>query len=444
MGKYRNDPAAIRALVRDNEVHRDLYISQELFEVEMEQLWRTAWIYVGHDSQVPKPADFYTTTVARQPVIMVRGQDDKVRVLFNRCSHKGAEVACSEYGHAQGGTLRCPYHGWTFKLDGTVRTIPVKSGYDHTGFADTQAAKGLVEVRNVVNYKGFIFARLSDKGMDFEDYFGGSLSSIDNMVDRAPEGRLEVAGGTLKYLHDCNWKMFVENLNDTMHPMVAHESVAGTAKTLWSQQPPDTPKPLAVELVLPFASGYDFFEKQGVRIYENGHSYTGVSYSIHSDYSPSGEYEMALCRARGEEEAKRILKEARHNTVYFPSLTIKGAIQAIRVARPLAYNKTLLESFTFRLVGAPDALLQRSVLYTRLINAPMSPVGHDDLVCYKAIQDGLETDGNDWISLHRGFDPHELQHIDGVYNGTNEISMRGQYRAWAKLMTMNMAAGEGR
>ena len=124
--------------------------------------------------------------------------------------------------------------------------------------------------------------------------------------------------------------------------------------------------------------------------------------------------------------------------------TIKGAIQAIRVARPLAYNKTLLESFTFRLVGAPEALLQRSVLYTRLINAPMSPVGHDDLVCYKAIQDGLETDGNDWISLHRGFDPHELQHIDGVYNGTNEISMRGQYRAWAKLMTMNMAAGEGR
>ena len=57
------------------------------------------------------------------------------------------------------------------------------------------------------------------------------------MVDRSPEGRLEVAGGVLRYLHDCNWKMFVENLNDTMHPMVAHESAAGTAKRLWAGKP---------------------------------------------------------------------------------------------------------------------------------------------------------------------------------------------------------------
>ena len=55
------------------------------------------------------------------------------------------------------------------------------------------------------------------------------------MVDRSPEGRLEVAGGVLRYMHDCNWKMYVENLNDAMHPMVAHESSAGTAKTLWDQ-----------------------------------------------------------------------------------------------------------------------------------------------------------------------------------------------------------------
>ena len=54
------------------------------------------------------------------------------------------------------------------------------------------------------------------------------------MVDRAPAGRLEIAGGILRYMHNCNWKMFVENLNDTMHPMVAHESSAGTARRLWA------------------------------------------------------------------------------------------------------------------------------------------------------------------------------------------------------------------
>ena len=82
-------------------------------------------------------------------------------------------------------------------------------------------------------------------GPGFHEYFGDSLSSIDNMADRSPEGELEIAGGCLRYLHNCNWKMFVENLNDTMHPMVVHESSAGTAKKLWEGKPADLPKPMA-------------------------------------------------------------------------------------------------------------------------------------------------------------------------------------------------------
>ena len=73
MGRYRDNPQAIHALVRPDEVHRALYLDPELFELEMRQLWRNTWIYVGHDSQVPKPGDFYTTQVAREPVIMIRG-----------------------------------------------------------------------------------------------------------------------------------------------------------------------------------------------------------------------------------------------------------------------------------------------------------------------------------------------------------------------------------
>ena len=96
-----------------------------------------------------------------------------------------------------------------------------------------------------------------------------------------------------------------------------------------------------------------------------------------------------------------ILGEARHNTVYYPNLTIKGAIQAIRVARPIAPDKTLIESWTFRLVGAPDEVLARTTNYTRLINAPTSMVGHDDLHCYRSIQEGLARSGNEWVSLHR-------------------------------------------
>ena len=126
MSKYRNDASAIRSLVRGGDVHRDAYTNPELFELEMERLWRTSWVYVGHDSQVPRPGDYYTTEIAGQPLLMTRTADGDVRVLYNRCAHRGARIVSATSGNC-GGILRCPYHGWTFRLDGTLRTVPLKA-----------------------------------------------------------------------------------------------------------------------------------------------------------------------------------------------------------------------------------------------------------------------------------------------------------------------------
>jgi benzoate/toluate 1,2-dioxygenase subunit alpha len=433
--QYRDNPNAIRSLVRGGDIHRDVYVNPELFDLEMERLWHTAWVYVGHDSQVPEIGDYYTTEVARQPLLMTRAQDGEVRVFYNRCAHRGARVVSAPSGKCAG-ILRCPYHGWTYRLDGSLRTVPLKGGYADTGFEGSPAASGLSAVPGLAVHRGFVFVRFSRNGPSFGDYFGDSLSSIDNMADRSPAGRLEVVGGTLRYMHNCNWKMFVENLNDAMHPMVAHESSAGTARDLWKDQPPDAPKPMVIEQFLPFVSNYDFFDKMGVKLYENGHSYTGVNFSIHSKYSSMPEYEAGMEAAYGAERARAILGEIRHNTVYYPSLTVKGAIQTIRVARPLAVDKTLIESFTLRLVGAPEALLERSVMYNRIINAPTSVVGHDDIHCYRAIQEGLAAGGNEWVSVHRNYSSgDEERGIAGTYNGTSEVSVRGQFRAWLAAMT---------
>jgi benzoate/toluate 1,2-dioxygenase subunit alpha len=441
MSNYRHDPGAVHALVCEDRVHRDVYVSPEVFDLEMQRLWRHTWIYVGHDSQVPAAGDFFATDLGRQPVIMVRDAEGTVRVLMNRCAHKGARLVSAPAGHCEANLLRCPYHGWTYRLDGSVRSIPLRNGYEGTALADTQSARGVVSLAHVVNYRGFVFARLASEGPEFHEYFGDALTSIDNMVDRAPDGRLEVAGGVLRYMHDCNWKMFVENLNDTMHPMVAHESAAGTAKRLWAGKPDSEPKPMAIEQFLPFVNGYDFFDRMGVRLYENGHSYTGVKFSIHSNYSAVSDYERLMEQRYGAERARAILGEVRHNTVYYPSLTIKGAIQAIRVVRPIAVDRTLIESWTFRLAGAPESLLQRTLMYSRLINAPTSVVGHDDRHCYRAMQEGLLAEGNDWVSLHRNFSSQERERIAGDYNGTSEVSMRGQFRAWARFMGSQAAAG---
>ena len=419
MSRYHHHPEAVAALVRDTEVHKDCYIDQEVFELEMSHLFANTWVYVGHASQVPKPGDFYTTTVGDQPVVMVRHTDQSIRVLYNRCPHKGVQVAPEGCGNT-GKFFRCPYHAWSFRTDGKLLSIPLKKGYDNTGLEHCEAAAGMVGVGAVHVYREFVFCRLNPEGIDFDMFFGDALSTLDNMVDRSPEGRLEVAGGVMRYLHQCNWKMLVDNQTDTCHPMVAHESSAGTAVRVWEEAPPDTPKPMAVELFAPFMSSYEFFENMGIRVWDNGHGHTGVSDSIHADYSAVPGYLEQMIGAYGEERARAILGDVRHNTVYFPNIMVKGPIQTLRVFKPISASQTLVESWTFRLVGAPDLLLERTLMYNRLINAPTSVVGHDDLEMYERAQAGLHSRGSQWVNLARLYDPAEHGQTHAVTNGTSE------------------------
>ena len=437
MTRYAGNAAALRALVRDQEVHRDVYVSEEVFQLEMEHMFPNSWVYVGHDSQVPNPGDYFGTTIGTQPVLLVRHTDGKVHVLHNRCPHKGTRITSETCGNT-GKFFRCPYHAWSFKTDGSLLAIPLKKGYENTGFEQSHAAPGMAPVRHVRNYRGFVFAKINDGGLDFEEFFGESLSSFDNMVDRSPVGQLKVAGGVLRYMHNCNWKMLVENQTDTCHPMVAHESSAGTAVEVWKKAPPGTRKPMAVEIIAPFMSPYEFFENMGIRIWDNGHGHTGVHHSIHSDYSAVPGYFDKMTAAYGEARAKAILDENRHNTVYFPNIMIKGPIQLLRQFKPIAANKTLVESWTFQLVDAPDMLLERTLMYNRLINAPTSIVGHDDLEMYERAQEGLHSNGNEWVNLQRLYSPDEAEQTNVAINGTSEWPMRHQFRAWTKFMTMGM------
>ena len=454
---YCHNPQAVNALVRDAEVHRDCYISEEIFALEMEHLFANTWVYVGHASQVPQLGDYYATTVGDQPVVMVRhaaggsegAGEGAIQVLHNRCAHKGVQLVPEGCGHT-GKFFRCPYHAWTYRTDGSLLNIPLREGYnvetlqqcDIHKSAGPGSQPGLARVGAFRVYRDFVFCRLNPQGIAFEDYFGESLSTLDNMVDRAPAGRLEVVGGMQRYLHRCNWKMLVDNQTDTCHPMVAHQSSAGTAVRVWEEAPAGTPKPMAVELFAPFVSPYAFFENMGIRVWDHGHGHTGVADSIHAAYSPVPGYFEAMVAAYGQERAQHIVGEVRHNTVYWPNIMVKGPIQTLRLFKPLAANRTLVESWTFRLVGAPDGLLERTLMYNRLINAPTSVVGHDDLEMYERAQSALHSRGLLWVNLARLYDPAELTRSTGgpgaTTNGTSEWQMRSQMRAWAKFMTVSM------
>ena len=99
-----------------------------------------------------------------------------------------------------------------------------------------------------------------------------------------------------------------------------------------------------------------------------------------------------------------------------------------------------MESWTFRLVGAPDLLLERTLMYNRLINAPTSVVGHDDLEMYERAQQALQAKGRDWINVARLAEPDEADVPEAVVNGTSERQMRNQFRAWVRFMTPEVPA----
>lgn len=435
MTQYTDEVLA--SYVRDDAVHRNLYTDPDIFELEMDRIWGRAWIYVGHESQVSKPGDYFATTIARQPVIMVRHSDDQIYVLYNRCAHKGAQLVGDTCGHLS--KFRCCYHGWVYDTDGKLAHVPQAGGYENTGFDMKDPAFSMQRVPRFDSYRGLVFASLAEEGPDLTTWLSGAAASIDNLIDRSPQGEIRVEGGCLRYVHDSNWKMFVENLNDAMHPMVVHQSSSGTAKRVFHDlHDEDDDVPFELEMLAPFTNNYDFFEKMGLTAWKYGHSVTGGKVSIHSAYSPIPGYAEALIDAYGEERTREILSVNRHNTVVYPSFTLKGAITSIRIVKPIAVNKTVIESWIFRQLGAPDELFQRSITYCNLINSSGNLVGPDDWEAYHRAQQGLSSRGGEWVSMHRYINDEQVDK-NGTKNaaGTSDMVFRHQYQAWKNYMFNN-------
>lgn len=428
----------IRGLVRRDQVHKDLYLSPELFDLELREFFGNTWQYAGHTSQIARPLDYITVDIAGQSLLLLRDADGEVRALHNRCAHKGVRMYTAESGQLGARFLRCPYHAWSYKLDGQLTSYPLRSGYEGTDLCNSDNGRGMAPVSGLRVYRGFIFVRLNAQGPDFEAYFGEALAALDQMVDRSPTGELVIEGGVLRNTIHCNWKFYLENINDTVHPVSTHESAVRAAQSQWSGTDPSVPKPLAIEQILPFGQSYPFFEGMGGRVLPHGHSVSGTRASVHSGYGALEDYVKDLVAARGEARAREILEHSPQNVVLYPSLAVKGSPQTIRVIRPVAVDRTVVEAWNFRTLGAPDLLLERALNYSRLVFSPMSIVAHDDIHLFEQQQQGLKSGPNDWISLHRDFHEAELHTLPMDTNGSSELLIRNQYRAWVDHITRRL------
>lgn len=418
-------------LVHPDHVHRDVYTDPAIFELEMERIFGRAWIYIGHESQVPNAGDYWTTLIGRNAVVMVRDKHGEVHVLHNRCPHKGAKVVAEGCGNT-GPMFRCPYHAWTFKLDGSLMGVPHRSWYDGTGFDPKAQGSSMPPVARVDSHRGFVFASLSKEGPDLSTFLGGAISTLDNFADRAPEGCVVVAGGVQRVWQENNWKLFLENMNDTAHAPATHESSWAAAKQT-AQSRFDGKSPFQLHIIEGNGEPNAFWESLDFRCYDYGHSFFDAIFNAPGDRI-SVEYREQLAAAYGQERAGEILKVNRHNTVIYPSCSPHVGFQQMRVIRPMAVNRTMIEFFTFKLVGTNDEFFQRTINYTNIVNSPSSVVMVDDVDLYRRCQEGMLSDGGKWISHHRNFGKDVKGDREIIGKGVTELPMRNQFRAWREYM----------
>lgn len=425
----------IEQLVEPDRVHKSVYTDAAIFDREMANIWEKTWVYCGHESQVKNAGDFYQVQIGRQPMIMVRGTDNRIRVLFNRCPHRGVQLCGSREGNT-GTAFVCSYHAWTFRLDGRVKGIPLVQGYDGTRMGPDNPDCSMKAAARVDSYRGFVFASLGTDGPGLSEFLGDAKIAFDDMCDRSPEGEVEIVPVCHRVVQHSNWKFFMENQLDALHPSVTHQSTgisAGRVERKLEQQ--GEKPPLYYHYLSTFASTFDQWDSVQTVNFPRGHGLLKGYMGLRPDDADTKEYVASMYRAYGEKKAEEFLGRSIHHVLVYPYLSVQSPLQQLRVLRPLAPNKTLSEIWHFRLKGVSDAIYRRALWYFNLVNSPATMINADDLENWTKGQWGLESNGGDWVSFHRNFGGDTCEAgVTCSNKGTSEVVMRGQFQAWSEYM----------
>jgi choline monooxygenase len=178
------------------------YVDSRIAELETGAVFSKTWQMVGRVEQVEKPGQFVTASVAAEPIVVVRGLDGVLRGFYNVCRHHAAAVVTESCGQAS--ILHCPYHGWNYGLDGSLKGIPEFDGVKNFD----RRQNGLAPVR-AETWEKFVFVNLDPQAVPLRDSLGGLVKRM------APLGvsKLHCFNSRSYDIH-CNWKVFVDNYLD--------------------------------------------------------------------------------------------------------------------------------------------------------------------------------------------------------------------------------------
>ena len=213
------DPSA--PLERASTIPASWYTEERVFELEQRAVFSRSWQVAARVDQLQKSGDYVTTYIGDEPIVVVRGGDNQIRAFFNVCRHHAAAVMTEPHGNAP--QMRCPYHGWTYSLEGELKGTP-----DFTGVCDfDRAGNGLLPVEIAV-WQNWVFVKTEDaqhaqsRGLEAGVAPPPKLNgSIEGWLGAEFVNEIEARGLSnlhwlerRKYTIDCNWKVFVDNYLD--------------------------------------------------------------------------------------------------------------------------------------------------------------------------------------------------------------------------------------
>jgi benzoate/toluate 1,2-dioxygenase alpha subunit len=404
----------VRETPADFSVHASVYTDPDVFDTEMRNIFERGWCYVAHESEIVNPGDFRTAAIGRVPVIVSRGDDQKVYVNINACRHRGTVVCREERGNTR--FFVCPYHGWSYKRDGSLNNITDRDNFPDGWGADI---KGLVAAAGVATYKGMIFASLNDDAPPFEQYFGPVKKYVDYWFDHALAGTVSLHK-PWRASYSGNWKFQLENSTDGWHARYVHVSAIKTMSQFGSYNP----RVGWNGCTRGFAGGHATLERPRIDIPPD----------LQGEFA---EYAQVLERHYGSEQGKELF--VRRHITLFPNLQLMEF--KLRVIQPVSVNQTIVYEYPVDLQGTPEHI--NRAIRTRLLKevsissgSPVSGmVNADDVEIFARSQAGLAGGKMEWVRFARGIH-RETVHDDKERSGADmdELPQRALYREWARRM----------
>lgn len=406
-----------RALIEPARINSRLYYDPDIFKEELERIWYRTWVYVGHTSEIPNKNDYVTKSIGPMPVLMVRDKDGEVRLLLNKCPHRGNQLCAYQKGNRT--SFTCPYHSWTFSNTGDLMGYALPEGYE----GQDKKGLNLGKVPRIAIYRGFVFGSMAEDGPSIEEHLGGAKAALDQLLDNSPTGELELTAGFLQHRTKANWKFMLENETDGYHPGFVHGSVFQvTSSGIGSLYGADS-----TALTRDYGNGHTEFDlRPEWRKHDKPLQWFGTS----PERLP--EYVKAMNAAYGNERARQIMIDGSPHVMIFPNLFI-AEIQ-IFVLQPIAVDETIQHVTAVQFKGAPD-------INRRLRQQTMGSVGPaglllaDDTEMYERNHRGAKILDPEWLVLTRGLH-RERRDENGfrIAHSTDETPQRGIWRHYLNLM----------